>query len=347
MSDENTNAIPCPCGSGKPFTACCAPAPGESPSAAVQAVRDELRQALEGRSFDSQEGFEEAAASHLEAANQRPVDDFQGLSPDQMYRLLYHPFESPELVSFGEAIEGRPEAPVAIMFAVIAEAAAEEPGIKLTPKGNLPRAVVTTAKEALPERDLPGQWRIGSVRNEEDLDELHVTRLVAGFAGLTRKYKGRLKLTKMARNLLDAGDWGGLYRRLLEAYCRELNWAYRDGHPDLPLIQDAAVFSLYLFHSFGDEWRSQGFYEGAFLRAFPDVVREVPADEAPWRDSPERQVARAWTLRTVHRFGHFFGLLEVRGTPKAEGALPDPLGSVEVRKSPLFDRAVQWRVDGG
>lgn len=347
MTDENLYPVPCPCGSGKPFMACCASAPGEPPSAAVQAVREEVHRVLGEREFASPEEANEALAAHLEASNRRPVDDFQGLSPEQMYRVLYQPFDSPDLVRFGEGIAGCPDAPVTTLFAVIAEAAAEEPGIKLTPKGNLPRAVVGLAKEALPERDIPGQWRIGAVRNEEDLDELHVTRLIAGFAGLTRKHKGRLKLTKAALGLLDAGDWGGLYRRLLQAYCREFNWAYRDGHPELFLIQEAAVFSLYLFYRCGDEWLAQASYEDAFLRAFPDLVRELPADDAPWVGSLEEQIGRAWTLRTVHRFGHFFGLLEVRVAPKSEEALPDPLGSVEVRKSPLFDRAVQWGVGGG
>lgn len=347
MTNQPTRPVPCPCGSGKPFMDCCARPAGDPPSAAVQAAREEVRRALGDREFASWEEANEALAAQLEAANRRPLDDFQGLSPEQMYRVFYHPFDAPELVGFGEDLEDRPEAPVVTLFAVVAEAAAEEPGIRLTPKGNLPRAVVAAAREALPERDVPGRRRIGTVRNEEDLDELHAARLTAGFARLTRKHKGRLKLTRAARDLLGAGDWGGLYRRLLQAYCREFNWAYRDGHPELPLIQEAAVFSLYLFHRFGDEWRSQAFYEEAFLRAFPDLVRELPADDAPWIGSPEEQVGRAWTLRTVHRFGHFFGLLEVRAAPKDKAALPDPFAPVEVCKTPLFDRVVRWEVGGG
>ncbi len=344
MTDKDLDTTPCPCGSGKPFTACCGAATGEPPSAAVQAVREELQKALGDQSFDSPEEANEVLAAHLEAANRQAVDDFQGLSPEQMYRVLYYPFDAPELVGFGEGMETRPEAPVAALFEAIAEAAAEEPGIRLTSKGNLPRAVVAAAKAALHEGGGSCELRIGAVRNEEDLGELHATRLIAGFAGLTRKHKGRLRLTKAARGLLDADDWGGLYRRLLQAYCRELNWAYRDGHPELFLIQEAAVFSLYLFHRYGDEWRSQGFYEEAFLRAFPDLVRELPAEDSPWAASPEERIARAWTLRTLRRFGCFFGLLELRAAD--EGAPPHPFAPIEVRKSPLFDRAIRWRVGG-
>lgn len=346
MTDKDLDATPCPCGSGKPFTACCGAATGEAPSAAVQALREELQKALGDRSFDSPEEANEAMAAHLETVNRRPVDDFQGLSREQMYCVLYHPFDSPSLVRFGEGIEGRPEAPVAVLFEAIAEAAAEEPGIRLTPKGNLPRTVVAAAKAALDEGGGSCELRIGAVRNEEDLDELHTTRLIAGFAGLTRKYKGRLKLTKRARELREAGDWGGLYRRLLRAYCREFNWAYRDGHPELFLIQQAAVFSLYLFHRYGDAWRSQGFYEEAFLRAFADLVRELVAEEVPWAGTPEERIGRAWSLRTLHRFGCFFGLLELRPVAKEEGALPDPLAPVEVRGTPLLERAVRWQLGG-
>ncbi|MFB6260155.1 MAG: SEC-C metal-binding domain-containing protein, partial [Thiohalorhabdaceae bacterium] len=347
MTNKDLDNTPCPCGSGKPFTDCCGAATGEAPSAAVQALREELQKALGDRSFDSPGEANEAMAAHLETVNRRPVDDFQGLSREQMYRVLYHPFDAPELVRFGEGIEARPEAPVMRLFEAIVKAAAEEPGIKLTPKGNLPRAVVADAKAALGEGGGSCELRVGAVRNEEDLGELHTTRLIAGFAGLTRKYKGRLKLTKRARGLLDTGDWGELFRRLLEAYCREFNWAYRDGLPELRLIQEAAVFFLYLLHRYGAEWRPQAFYEQAFLRAFPDVVGELPAEEAPWAASPEKKIRQAWTMRTLYRFGCFFGLLELRPVPNEEGGVPAPFAPVEVRKTPLFDRAVRWEVGWG
>lgn len=157
------------------------------------------------------------------------------------------------------------------------------------------------------------------IRNEGDWEQLHVTRLVVDMA-VTRKHNGRLLLTRKARSLLDQGDWAELFRILLHTYCRRFNWAYSDGYPEIPLIQQGFGFSLYLLHRYGDQWRSPQFYADAFLQAFPDLPEEIGEDEHRFL-APGEQAQTAWELRTRNRFGGLFGLVDWLEDPEGEGGL--------------------------
>jgi hypothetical protein len=223
------------------------------------------------------------------------------------------PFDAPDLLTLCEGITERPSALVTALFEVIAGEAAGA-GIKLTPKGNLPRSVVANAWAAVQAQGLRPEFHIGAVRNEEDFEALHVTRLIAELGRLTRKNRGRLLLVKTTQQRLDRGDWSGLYRNLLQTYCHGFNWPYSDGYPVVPIIQQGCFFSLYLFARYGEAWRPASFYADAFLHAFPMAVAEIPQQRSTYVE-PEEDFHRVWELRTVHRFAHYFGLVELRPDP--------------------------------
>jgi hypothetical protein len=66
--------------------------------------------------------------------NQAPMDDFHGLSPDQMHRILHFPFDSPNLVTYAQVVAGDPSAPILTLFGLLAEAIGEQ-GLKPTAEG--------------------------------------------------------------------------------------------------------------------------------------------------------------------------------------------------------------------
>ncbi len=308
----------------------------------VKSIQNEIRQALSDREFETIEEAQAVAEAAAQQVNRAPLDDFQGLSPDQMHQLFHHPFESDDLVRFGTDSRTRPPATTALLLELLAEAIGEK-GIKLTPKGNLPRKLVAAAVEAIDAAGLEREWRPGSIRNEEDLDELHTIKLVAELGRFTRKQQGRLLLTRTSQRLFAKGDWAAIYPALLYSYCREFNWAYRDGLPDLPIIQDAFAFSLYLFHLYGNEWKPITFYQDRFMAAFPAVLTEVPAEDARYW-TPDEVVRQTWALRTVDRFARFFGLVERAPAPEDDHP-PQPWEDTDlVRKSPLFGRTVRWQL---
>ena len=120
---------PCPCGSGKKFKRCCMEKDKSAPSGCGAAeVSEGLREAMEGRQFNSLAEVKAFAASYTQQRNQRPLGEFHSLSPEQMYciaccchsrKLISHPITPPP-VHNGDVSHRLPE--IAQPFQVLATA---------------------------------------------------------------------------------------------------------------------------------------------------------------------------------------------------------------------------------
>lgn len=337
-SSTGRNA-PCPCGSGKKFKHCClgrenATASGAGTPSPAQA----LREALEGQAFPSLEEAQAFANEHMRQQNQRPLDDFDGLSPEQMAGLLNRPFSAPRLVVFPEVLDSPPNAPVTRLFSLLVEAIGEQ-GLKPTAKGNLSRHLCREAALAYwGEQKYQEETRLGGINREADFFDLHVTRIVAELAGLIRTYKGKFILSRDCRRLLAESGLAAVYPRLFRAYAEPFNWAYRDGHADVPFIQQAFLFTLYVLWRHGDTSRPQTFYEDAFLRAFPVALNDVPPNSF---STAEETLRRCYTWRTLVNFAGFFGLAKVDKV--SDDILCD---EYRIKALPLLGDALRFQVSG-
>jgi hypothetical protein len=330
---------PCPCGSGKKFKRCClSKENGTASLHGAASASETLREALEGQQFSSLEEVQAFATQYMQQENQRPRDDFHGLSPEQMHRILNLPFASPELVHFPDVLDTTPSAPILRLFSLLMDAIGEQ-GLKPTAKGNLPRNFCRDASLAYwEEKTYQARTRYHSINREEDFDDLHVTRLVAELAGLVRKYKGRFVLSRDCRRLLASDGLAAVYPRLFRSYVEQFNWAYRDRYPELRFMQSAFLFTLYLLTRHGDTWRPQLFYEDAFLRAFPMLLDEISPSEV---FSPDETVRRCYTWRTLVHFADFLGLAAVE--PVSDKLL---YHEYRVKALPLLEHIVQFQFSG-
>lgn len=326
---------PCPCGSGRKFKTCChdRQVSSEHPSEATEVI-EKVRRLIEGRSFSSLNELQAFTDLFMRQRNRAPLDDFQGLSPDLMHRILDFPFDSPELVTYAPVVAGDAKAPILTLFGMLAEAIGEQ-GLKPTATGNLPRIVCQeTASVYWGDEAVRKDGRFVHISKEEDFSHLHVTRLIAELAGLIKKYRGRFILSRECRRSVAEHGLGGVYPRLLLSYVRDFNWAYRDGFPDLGFIQRSFLFTLYLLNMHGGEWLTEVFYEDAFLRAFPRLLSEV--EPTPY-STPEKTVRSCYTWRALVNFSDFLGLAEVESTVK------DLYGGLyRVKKRPLLAEAVHF-----
>ncbi|GBE48818.1 hypothetical protein BMS3Bbin12_02008 [bacterium BMS3Bbin12] len=330
---------PCPCGSGKKFKGCCLGKDGLGTSGrGGTGASAELRQALEGRQFTSLSEVQEFIEHHTQQRNQTPVDEFHGLSPEQMHRMLHFPFASPEVIRFPAILDTNPKAPILTLFSLLTETIGEQ-GLKPTAKGNLPQKFCREAALAYwGETAYRENTRLGGINREYDFPDLHITRLVAELAGLIRKHKGRFILGRDCRALLAGEGPAAIYPRLFRAYVEQFNWAYRDRRVELRFIQATFLFTLYLLTLYGENWLPHEFYEDSFLRAFPVLLDEVPPDSV---FTPEEEVRTCYTRRTLGYFAGFFGLATV--DPVSEKHLHY---RYRVKSLPLLREAVQFHVSG-
>ena len=320
---------PCPCGSGKKYKHCCL-----SPASVVN---DELKGLLAEQEFDSIDDVQAVADQFMQQKNQLPQDDFQGLSPEQVHRMLHFPFDTPEFFTFPETLSSAPEAPILHLVQEIT-AAIDEKGLKATAKGNLPLKLCKLAKvdyqKFKPEGDYLYRRNISS---EEDFDDLHTARIILELSGLLRKTKGRFFLTKKYQQMIKKSGLTGLYPLLLKTYCRKFNWGFRDGYEEIPFIQHSFLFTMYLLKLHGDDWKPFFIYEDYFLQAFPMVINEIESE--PYR-SAEDGVRACYSIRTLDRFLHFMGLASIEKIPSDKPALRE----VRIRKLPLLDEVVRFSI---
>ena len=327
---------PCPCGSGLKYKKCCADKQDASERRRVmEPVMDELKEVLKDKVFGSLDEANAFLRQHTQQRNQAPVDDFHGLSSEQMHRFLHFPFETPNLVSFSSPLDSDPRIPILSLFKLLADAIGDD-GLKATATGNLPRGFCRESARAFVGEAEYQEWsRLGEPRSEPEFREMHRTRLVAGLAGLIRNYKGKFVLGKECRKLLAEQGQPGIYPCLFRAFVREYNWAYDDRLGEIPFIQQSFLFSLYLLAKYGGEWRSSVFYEDQFLRAFPELLPQVKPFGSYY--SPEKVVRLSYSARCLERFASFFGLVEI------ERSTTDRYSQeFKVKKLPLLDRVVQF-----
>lgn len=333
---------PCPCGSGKKYKKCCLGRDQASPPVAAgspvagEIALNEIRQAMEGKEFASQEELQAFVRNINQQRNTRAIDDFEGLSSEQMHRLINFPFESPAVVEFPSMLGSPPSAPIATLFELLVDAIGEN-GLKPTATGNLPLKVVREAALAYwGEEKYREYTSYASIRSEDDFYELHVTRLVADLSGLVRKYKGKFILSSKCRKLLKDGGMPAVYPVLMRAFVEKFNWSYMDRYPETGLVQSFFAYTLYLLVRYGNEWRENTFYEDAFLRAFPLLVDAVEPTTYETRESIVRGM---YSLRCFKRFAEFLGLIEI------ERDSDDQYGRVfKLRKTPLLGDVARFHL---
>jgi len=134
-------------------------------------------------------------------------------------------------------------------------------------------------------------------------------------AGLVRKYRGRFIRSRLCRQWLDPLNLPAIYDRIFKTYTAEFNWAFGDYFPEIPILQQSFLFTLYLLQRYGKKWRSEEFYQDAFLTAFPTALQGI---ETEINLTPVEVIRLSYTRRCLNNFTQFLGLSEIRPAPTAD-----------------------------
>lgn len=329
---------PCSCGSGKKYKKCClGRTKGETAPDEMQDIMAEVRKKLEDGDFSSLDEAQEVLDTFMNRKNSAPLAEFHGLTPEQMYRFLHFPFDSPDVVRFSNTIKPSPDAPVIRLFSLLMDAIGEK-GLKATATGNLPQKFCREAALAFwGEVKYQNRTQVYSIRTEPEFQQMHTLRLVAELAGIIRKYKGKFILATRYRKVVSESGPGTVYFELFKAYVQKFNWGYLDGYPEFDFPRQSFLFTLYLLQKYGGKTRLHTFYEDIFITAFPQLLEEV--GDRPYM-SAEETVRRAYSLRSLGKFAVFFGLIE--SAPTSEDYLNR---QYEVKKRQFLDQLVTFQFE--
>lgn len=298
-------------------------------------LRAELEKALSERSFDTIEDLQAFAAQFMQAQNVRVIDDFHGLTPNQMQHVLYAPFESPEVLEVATTLVDEPQAPVVELLGRLFEAIGSE-GLKATATGNLPRLFCRQAALGhWGEEKYAKRTRFGNINQELDFFELHIARVMAEDCGLIRNVRGRWQLTRRCQTMIKKTGMREIYPMVLKHHALRFNWDYAARHDTVPIIQTSCFFTLYLLTLYGQDWREHTFYTEAFVQAFPAAVELTPSTSYM---SAEESLKTDYFYATLYRFASFMGLAEVQDTSEKPGRF-----QYRVRATPLLSQVVRFK----
>ena len=298
----------------------------------------DLQSAIAGKDFASKEELESFVASYMQGANQGPIDDFLGLSSEQMQRIMSGTLDDiPDLLTLAThipAVDVR-EAPVMkeIQF-VIAWIRANGGQIRQTSTGNFPRDLCRAFQDRF-HKD--GIRLPGSVMSESELWDLVTVHDFLSEAGYLYATKSTIKLTQKGESWTQHS--AECYVEVFRFITDEFPWAdwIRQGFGGqlVTLMQDTAAFSLFLLKELGSaDIVSEDLYQ-AFRTAFPQV------------DPPSgmyHEIDFAYVLYrvlVVERYLTILGLVDFQADPSdSEQAILDP----PFRLSKLFANAIRWTV---
>ena len=322
---------PCPCGSGKKYKKCCL---RDEEAALPPLPGGILGELLAKGEFHSLEEARGAVSQAQTVHNTTPKEDFLGLSPNQMHRFMYVPFESTEdLVRFNTCIDRDllQTVPICRASSTLIGLVAELGPIKPTQNGNLPRKVLKPTYCHFAQLE---EHRGEGLRSEDEFPVLHALRRLVMRAGWMRLYRGRFRLTKSGEDLAQNGMGGETFLKLLRHYCESFSWSFADRHQELPVIQQTFLFLLYVLHLRAAEVLPSKELARIYARAFPAVIREI----APQTYADERKLLHSiLVLRFIRRFCLYFGLVRLVGDP---GPFAE---SVDVATTGLFDAFFLWQ----
>ncbi len=327
---------PCPCGSGRTYEVCCFGSDVLNARGRMdeKSFNQAIGAIMQGRQFSSLEEANAELDRLITARNAAPLDELCGLSPEQLNRFLYHSFESPGLIDFNLELNSFPGAPLFRLFSFLLSATAREE-LKATSQGNLPvKFVQTAALSYYGEQGYLERRRYISFRTETDFPMLHTVRLLAVMAGFIRRQKGCFRLTKNGSAVVEKGMNGQAFFKIFKAYTGKFNWGYNDRYPEIYFIQHAFLFTLLLLQKYGDAFRPASFYEDLFLFAFPKVISVVPD---VFDDTREDTLKHCFSLRSLSRFAHFFGFVELNDPQNARW-----IEKQELKKTRFLDEWIRF-----
>ncbi|WJG09408.1 SEC-C metal-binding domain-containing protein [Aliiglaciecola sp. LCG003] len=296
---------PCPCGSGKKYKGCCM----DQVSKQHAEIADDIQQSVLMNPNLDIDQLNVIAQHKMAQRNNHPNEDFCGLTPTQMANWLYAPLNELAWVKINTP-DDLSSSPVMRYLALILDEALQSGGsFKATSKGNLPAKLVKQASALLDEFAVAQYQTVPSISeysgsNEDKLNGLHYTRVLAQLSGILYVKSGRFHMKKAAQKQYQAQGISAFFLPMLEAAVAKYNWGYLDGWSEDIDLQTFWLFMLWRVQSHGsiDQLIDE------MCIAFPDLLLQFPKGEY---STPSEQLGYRIEARFIKRFLEFWGFIIV------------------------------------
>ena len=202
-----------------------------------------------------------AAARH----NSTPRSDFNGLSPEEMHNVMYHPFTEQCVVSLNKLSKEQYDKIPLVRQALFLMNTLSETELKLTKLGWLPLKIVAeTYRLGQPE------WIIDEFKskriNEYEANSVWMARIILDLLGWIKTRKGMLSLTLKGKKALS--DIDSAANEILRFSLIGVGLHTFDGNEDGRIGNLGMAYSVWLLYKFGSTWHSGEFYQEHYQKVF-------------------------------------------------------------------------------
>lgn len=272
---------------------------------------------LEG--FDNLEDINKELQRRMMAHNQRGIDDFDGLSPEQMHALQtdFSKEKSP-LVMNKLSDADLALCPLLGQVQFVIDKMKGGKHIQLTKTGSLPTKLVKEIYELGYLKNYRVARGTSKLYKESDSEEISITRILLELSSLTKKVKGTLSLTKKGEKHAEDGNL--ILEEILMILFYKFNWAYFDRYDSEDIGRLNSAYSLFLLKKYGNLERSSDFYAEKYFRAFPQLLEN------------KKYSFHCYSLRTFELYFNFMGFVQV----ERKGILGPPY----LKKTIFLDRLI-------
>lgn len=247
----------------------------------------------------------------MHAQNAMPKPEFNGFSSEQMHQMLNRPLEVECPVQLRRLTDEQIEQIPVMRQALHLMNVLSEKELKLTSQGYIPPKTVAELYE-IGSHSWNSDWY--KQRSETKTEEVQVLRVVLKECGLIKTRVGKLSLTAKGKQLLV--DHNELMRTIILFLFRDYNTGWLDSYEDNEVGNLGRLYSLWLLHHYGADWRNTGFYADEYSKAFPML-----------------NAVHGYEYRVFNRLFRFIGLCEINESDDTKGKN----WGKEVRKTELLD----------
>lgn len=236
-------------------------------------------------------------AEMMTVQNSTPIDRFNGFTSKQMHQMIYSPLEKGCPVQLRTLTDSQLN-DIPLMRQVLhLMDILDKSELKLTAKGYIPPKIVEELYQ-MGTHSWNTDWY--KQKSEPKTEEIRVLRVVLKECGLVKTRTGKMSLTSKGKRLLI--NRNELLRVVMLFLLRDYNTGWLDLWDDTDVGNLGRMYSLWLLHHYGKEWRHTDFYTGEYSRAFPTLAN-----------------AHAYGYRVFNRLFHLIGLCDVNEREEDRG----------------------------
>jgi hypothetical protein len=301
---------------------------------AASAYLSDYKNKIEGMNFNSLEELNAYTAQQNEIESNTGIDDFLGLSPNQMTEIIYkRPSKLDDIVWFMKPGSEKELIDIPVIqkaFFLYKLYRENDFTLDLTTAGYFKTGIVARFKAEFLKDE---EWALNK-HKEADISSLQMLHDMFIDLDFVSENGSKSRLSKKAQALFKSSDWADIYLYMLEGYLYGIDWLsyskYQIDYTGAELIQSAAIFSLLILSKQKDKIIDSSKVYEAFLKAFPDYDKK-------WLTGSYLSLPEGFYR------GYFLDLFCV------ETGLLEKLGDLEKGSSgykltPLFKNIFKWQL---